>query len=272
MPLSSARQHAFPSEQMLIPLHTPQPPLAERLRAQFRLQRDYFLDMVKLDEPAPEGSLRFSQWRQPEVFRALCDRYADANYGAHPDKAREEKPLHSLWSQWYFGLVVPPMMMALLTDSAALDCHPDRMRVEFHESGRAARFWFEVEEDHEARYLNAEQRLVRLITQHLMPVTNAIAAYEGINAKLIWSNTGYLVHWFLQELNPLIGDAARIHLEHRFFFSRTLCDGSDNPLYRTMIPREGVLSRRTCCQRYKLPDVNQCGDCTLNANAGSLCS
>ncbi|HBQ6441173.1 TPA: (2Fe-2S)-binding protein, partial [Klebsiella pneumoniae] len=23
------------------------------------------------------------------------------------------------------------------------------------------------------------------------------------------------------------------------------------------------LVRRTCCQRYRLPDVQQCGDCTL---------
>ncbi|MCS5932024.1 (2Fe-2S)-binding protein [Klebsiella pneumoniae subsp. pneumoniae] len=26
--------------------------------------------------------------------------------------------------------------------------------------------------------------------------------------------------------------------------------------------REGQLVRRTCCQRYRLPDVQQCGDCT----------
>ncbi|MBY7437450.1 MULTISPECIES: (2Fe-2S)-binding protein, partial [Enterobacteriaceae] len=25
----------------------------------------------------------------------------------------------------------------------------------------------------------------------------------------------------------------------------------------------GLLVRRTCCQRYRLPDVQQCGDCTL---------
>ncbi|WP_368304041.1 (2Fe-2S)-binding protein, partial [Escherichia coli] len=24
-----------------------------------------------------------------------------------------------------------------------------------------------------------------------------------------------------------------------------------------------LLVRRTCCQRYRLPDVQQCGDCTL---------
>ncbi|PUY88608.1 (2Fe-2S)-binding protein, partial [Cronobacter sakazakii] len=29
------------------------------------------------------------------------------------------------------------------------------------------------------------------------------------------------------------------------------------------VMREGLLGRRPCCQRYKLPDVQQCGDCTL---------
>ena len=31
----------------------------------------------------------------------------------------------------------------------------------------------------------------------------------------------------------------------------------------TVVPRDGLLVRRTCCQRYRLPDVQQCGDCTL---------
>ncbi len=38
---------------------------------------------------------------------------------------------------------------------------------------------------------------------------------------------------------------------------------ADNPLWRTVMLREGQLVRRTCCQRYRLPDVQQCGDCTL---------
>jgi ferric iron reductase protein FhuF len=47
------------------------------------------------------------------------------------------------------------------------------------------------------------------------------------------------------------------------FLGRTLSDGSDNPLFRTVVQRDGLLVRRTCCQRNRLPDVQQCGDCTL---------
>ncbi|MEA7611664.1 siderophore-iron reductase FhuF, partial [Salmonella enterica subsp. enterica serovar Anatum] len=47
------------------------------------------------------------------------------------------------------------------------------------------------------------------------------------------------------------------------FFEKQLSDGQDNPLWRTVVMRDGLLVRRTCCQRYRLPDVQQCGDCTL---------
>ncbi len=33
---------------------------------------------------------------------------------------RENKPLISLWAQWYIGLMVPPLMLALLTQEKAL--------------------------------------------------------------------------------------------------------------------------------------------------------
>ena len=32
---------------------------------------------------------------------------------------------------------------------------------------------------------------------------------------------------------------------------------------KAVVLRDGLLVRRTCCQRYRLPDVQQCGDCML---------
>ncbi|AHA68921.1 Ferric hydroxamate reductase FhuF [Shigella dysenteriae 1617] len=42
-----------------------------------------------------------------------------------------------------------------------------------------------------------------------------------------------------------------------------LTNGEDNPLWRTVYCATACWVRRTCCQRYRLPDVQQCGDCTL---------
>jgi ferric iron reductase protein FhuF len=102
-----------------------------------------------------------------------------------------------------------------------------------------------------------------LITRALIPVVEALEETGEINGKLIWSNTGYLIHWYLTEMKTLLGDEKVDALRQAIFFARQLSDGRDNPLYRTVVPRDGLLVRRTCCQRYRLPDVQQCGDCTL---------
>ncbi len=63
------------------------------------------------------------------------------------------KPLISLWAQWYIGLMVPPLMLALLTQEKALDVSPEHVHVEFHETGRAACFWVDVCEDKTQHYI-----------------------------------------------------------------------------------------------------------------------
>ncbi len=102
-----------------------------------------------------------------------------------------------------------------------------------------------------------------LVTRALIPVVDALEETGEINGKLIWSNTGYLIHWYLTEMKPLLGDEKVEALRQSCFFAKQLSDGRDNPLFRTVVPRDGLLVRRTCCQRYRLPDVQQCGDCTL---------
>lgn len=237
--------------------------LASSLRALFSEHRDYFLDAVKLGEEAPADCMILSRWSQPEKFAQLNQQYGDFIYREHAGLDRENKPLQSLWAQWYFGLILPPMMMALLLENRALDCSPEHVHVAFHETGRPATFWLDVREDEDARYLSPRRRMDRLIQQHLIPVVQGIEQHGDINGKLIWSNTGFSVYWFLGEIAPLLGESLRAELEHAFFFSKTLLDGSDNPFYRTMLPREGEMQRRTCCQRYRLPDVQRCGNCTL---------
>ncbi|MBV2260963.1 siderophore-iron reductase FhuF [Escherichia coli] len=108
-----------------------------------------------------------------------------------------------------------------------------------------------------------QQRMETLISQALVPVVQALEATGEINGKLIWSNTGYLINWYLTEMKQLLGEATVESLRHALFFEKTLTNGEDNPLWRTVVLRDGLLVRRTCCQRYRLPDVQQCGDCTL---------
>lgn len=237
--------------------------LADSVRDTIAETRAHLLDFIKLDETHPHQAMTLAQWRSPAEMQSLLAIYSDHIYRNQPTLARENKPLLSLWAQWYIGLMVPPLMVALLTQDKALDLSADHFHVEFHETGRAACFWVDVHEDRETTLLSPQERMETLVTQALLPVIDALEQTGDINGKLIWSNTGYLIHWYLTEMKPLLGDEKVEALRQSSFFAKQLSDGRDNPLYRTVVPRDGLLVRRTCCQRYRLPDVQQCGDCTL---------
>lgn len=245
------------------PLSSSSATLADAIRDKIAETRAHLLDFIKLDEVPPHHAMTLAQWRRPAERQSLLAAYSDHIYRNQPTLARENKPLLSLWAQWYIGLMVPPLMLALLTQDSMLDLSPEYFHVEFHETGRAACFWIDLHEDRHSAHLSAQERMEKLVTQALIPVIDALEETGEINGKLIWSNTGYLIHWYLTEMKPLLGDEQVDALRHACFFAKQLSDGRDNPLFRTVVPRDGLLVRRTCCQRYRLPDVQQCGDCTL---------
>lgn len=252
-------------EDVIWQAHLPsgEPTLADAVRETIAQTREHLLEFIRLDESAPQGVMTLAQWSTPSALSSLLAIYSDHIYRNQPTQPRENKPLISLWAQWYIGLMVPPLMLALLTQEKAIDVSPEHVSVEFHETGRAACFWVDVHQDHQATLHSPQQRLETLILRALMPIVQALEATGEINSKLIWSNTGYLIHWYLTEMKPLLGEALLAALRQTCFFEKKLSGGEDNPLWRTVVPREGLLVRRTCCQRYRLPDVQQCGDCTL---------
>lgn len=237
--------------------------LADSVRSAIAEQREYLLDFTHFNEVHPPQALTLSEWSTGSELRSLLACYSDHIYRDNLDKSRENKPLLSLWAQWYIGLMVPPLLLALLTQPTALDVSPEHFHVEFHETGRAAKFWIDVYQDRAVTALPPHARIDTLITRAIIPVVEALEATGDINGKLIWGNTGYLINWCLGEMKALLGDEQVDALRRRCFFEKQLADGSDNPLWRSVIPREGLLVRRTCCQRNRLPDVQQCGDCTL---------
>lgn len=245
------------------PLRVTSPSLADSLRQQLRDVRPHLLDFLRLDEPAPRQAMTVAQWSQPAQLRSLLATYGNHIYRHHLNAARETKPLLSLWAQWYIGLQVPPLMLALLTQPRMLDLSPEHFHVQFHETGRASCFWIDVHHDARSSRLSSPQRMEKLITRALYPVINALDSTGDINSKLIWSNTGYLINWTLGEMKSVLGEEQVNGLRQHLFFEKQLSDGEDNPLWRTVVLRDGLLARRTCCQRYRLPDVQQCGDCTL---------
>jgi ferric iron reductase protein FhuF len=237
--------------------------LANAVRDTLTRLRPHLLDFIKLNELAPREAVTLAEWRNPAKLHELKEIYANHIYQKQPAQPHEGKPLLSLWAQWYLGLMVPSLLLALLTQKEALDLSPEHLHVEFHETGRAACFWLDVWQDDVLTAQGDIPRIEALIQQAMQPVVDALEATGDINGKLIWSNTGYLINWCFGEMIPLLGEARISALRQFCFFEKQLSDGSDNPLWRTVVTREGLLVRRTCCQRYRLPDVQQCGDCTL---------
>ena len=240
----------------------PVPALSATLRDGIARQRPELLDFARFDPPPPRA-MPLGEWRRGSQLGSLLAAYSEHIYRNDPARVRENKPLLSLWAQWYFGLQVPPLLLALLTLPEGFSLDPRHFFAEFHETGRAACFWIDAEPDAALAGMAPEARVEQLVIRTLLPVVEALEATGDINAKLIWSNTGYLLNWYLGDLRPLLGDALVSELRQHLFFSRQFTDGRDNPLWRTVVMRDGALVRRTCCQRYRLPDVQQCGDCTL---------
>ena len=81
--------------------------------------RAHLLDFIKLDEAPPHHALTLTEWQRPAELRSLLATYSDHIYRNQPTLTRENKPLLSLWAQWYIGLMVPPVMLALLTRNDA---------------------------------------------------------------------------------------------------------------------------------------------------------
>lgn len=72
--------------------------------------------------------------------------------------------------------MVPPLMLALLTQETAIDVSPEYVHVEFHETGRAACFWIDVHPDLLATTQSPQARMETLVKQALTPVIRALEA------------------------------------------------------------------------------------------------
>ncbi len=75
--------------------------------------------------------MTLAQSSSPNLLSSLLAVYSDHIYRNQPTMIRENKPLISLWAQWYIGLMVPPLMLALLTQEKALDVSPEHFHAGF---------------------------------------------------------------------------------------------------------------------------------------------
>lgn len=220
----------------------------------------FYVDAVEI----PKDSILLEQWAVETSLPVLMQNYEN-HYYSDTELNPNHKALYSLWGQWYFGLVIPPMILLLLALPATIDTRPKRVRVKFHSTGRPEAIYYQ----HawlDKSLSSLLERLYLLLDHHIIPVMKRIESQSKANTRLIWNNIGYLMFWYLREfankLGPIEGYDTIIE---NLFLTSNLPDGRENPLYRTVIPRNGGMERRTCCQRNKLPGVGSCLDCPLES-------
>lgn len=222
---------------------------------------NHFNSSFKVNEKnISSNSMGFYQWSKEKQFLSLMKRYQYEYYGNNSQNINQ-KGLYSLWAQWYFGLVIPPMMLMLLEYPQAINTSYHRFRVEFHESGRPNIVYYQLA--WVAKPLSLLERYYVLLQQHIIPVCKKIEFYCEIKGRLLWNNIGYIMHWYLANFKEKLDDNQYSYLINMLFFEKKMLNNQDNPLYRTVIVRNDIIQRRTCCQRNKLPGVDNCHDCPL---------
>ncbi|MBW0282011.1 siderophore-iron reductase FhuF [Shewanella xiamenensis] len=275
------------------------------LRAPFYAQ--HFVATTK-----PQG-LSFDTWSQPAVYQQLLLDFAKAypplgktssfiTLENIPEQillshSHNSKALHSLWGQWYFGLLVPPMLEWIISAPHSLastieqieqieqlDIAPEHFYLRPHDSGRVAGFEFQLTptpRDNVAIVKAGivkstvltpprERQLIQWIQSHLIPSVERLTGLSPTPAKLYWSHLGYLIHWYLGEM--ALPEIEFEQLKTQLFNTKSFDDGEVNPLYNSinLLPASAADAdniRRVCCLRYQLANSHRCGDCPLATRA-----
>ncbi len=168
----------------------------------------------------------------------------------------------SIWSQWYFALLLAPWARINMLYDWQLPFLPHDIRFTQSENAVPDRF---ILADRGCAAPTGPARFDALIHRHLTPVCQTFSRLAGINPGLFWNNAGIrLAHGFTmaQEQGADITRAAD------FLAARTLPDGAPNRLYQPIreIPQPSgppKIIRRLCCLRYKLAGLEYCPSCPL---------
>ncbi|MCS6239018.1 IucA/IucC family C-terminal-domain containing protein [Shewanella baltica] len=193
---------------------------------------------------------------------------AFASKSAATNRKDTRKALHSLWGQWYFGLLVPPMMEWIFnapqTDFESIHWQPQSIFMQLHPSGRVAKFEFNIAKHQPNTALTFKKHhgieplsqtntkpskvhsplspykppvdkelvLQGFILNLLQPSIERLLTLSPVPAKLYWSHLGYLIHWYLGELG--LTEPHSQQLKQALFRRTTFLDGSINPLYNSI--------------------------------------
>lgn len=196
----------------------------------------------------------------PECLSPLLDHYCKMKY---PNDDR--RAAVSMWSQWYFGLLLSPMLVMGAWGEVVLPFQAGFVSMKSDDVNCPV--GFDLTDRHVRQTVTDSAapcpwaHFDDLISMHLSPLITSLSTSSKVSPKVFWSNVGVVIAYVEKHvlkdsrisLVPLISDAKRP-------------DGMRNPLanpYSAKQSEDGSLSRRVCCLRYLLTSVEICPTCPL---------
>ncbi|QRM32612.1 siderophore-iron reductase FhuF (plasmid) [Microvirga sp. VF16] len=114
--------------------------------------------------------------------RARFDEIVDA-FGAHHYPGADRRPLVSMWSQWYLGVVLPPVMLASLIGDHRLPLRLEETALVLNEDAQPAALLL----SHEGEVSSPADMVDRfegLVRHHLAPLCEAVATHGGLSPRV----------------------------------------------------------------------------------------
>ncbi|SFH52182.1 siderophore-iron reductase FhuF [Modicisalibacter xianhensis] len=211
----------------------------------------------------PEHALSGTQLFSPERLEQVLARFATCF------SVDDRRAVASMWTKWYFHLVLQPSLAANVLLERELPLGLDEMHVVLDAHGRPERLCLRHDGLPLASF-KTEHRFAGMMA-HLSTVIDVLAQLSGAAPRVFWSNVGSSIDYYLSQLEshpamwPGMTDACWQLLERR-----ELDDGQRNPLFqpvRHVTGEDGTLQRvrKLCCLRYLIPELGDCGDyCPLS--------
>ncbi|WP_348720217.1 siderophore-iron reductase FhuF [uncultured Alcanivorax sp.] len=219
---------------------------------------------------AGEPALPLVALFEPDALRRQLHRF-------RPDlQGEDERALLSIWSKYYFLYLVPPVLGANLILQRSLPIHPSAMHLELNQEGLPSCFVLEHEGASVPVGAHPLTRFEPLIRENMETVISGWQQALGLSPRVLWSNASRYIRWFLGELEKASLPAMMWQPGKAILECETFADGSANPLagaYRERLNQntgDAMIVRRTCCIRFRLPDMPLCEDCPRLCKKGQM--
>lgn len=185
--------------------------------------------------------------------------------------------LVSSWSQSYLAVVSLPVAALSLRLGRPLPVAPADVRIAMNETGLPAAIHLDaVDAGRALPPCPAVALMQPMLDDHLAPMIERFSRRSGLSPRLFWGNAAHYIEWLVKSLVPEAGLSDEASAGARACIAEeALADGRRNPLCGAIRYAEGegengaaCRRRRTCCLRYGVEGVKDCGSlCPLTPQA-----